>query len=273
VWSRPNLKFESRALVFITKNGAFEIRDSRDEDVIKTTALASTSMGRGIWFPTNCSTGMWHRRGNIRWHVPLGKKIHRYFWNPLRNGLLDSQLLGLLLTGVDDEADPPLLKNPVVSSHMFVLFSYVIYYSSIPAMSSATSQCSTVIVNDNVESIHSEAERAILTLIRCNSTKGIPQIHRFVPSSSHKKCHQYWPIDHQYFPVELVASEEMVFDTGRRSAGRECDSSPLSTFLKLMLRFHFKSAPEHSRVLLVSNFFLENITMFTLTQRLALLLN
>jgi len=41
-------KFESRALVFITKNGAFEIRDSRDEDVIKTTALASTGMGRGI---------------------------------------------------------------------------------------------------------------------------------------------------------------------------------------------------------------------------------
>jgi len=129
---------------------------------------------------------MWHRRGNIRWTCPVGEKIHRCVRNPLRNGLLDSQLLGLLLTGVDDETDPPLLKNPVVSSHMFVLFSYVIYYSSIPAMSSATSQCSTVIVNDNVESIHSEAERAILTLIRCNSTKGIPQIHRFVPSSSHK---------------------------------------------------------------------------------------
>jgi len=97
------------------------------------------------------------------------------------------------------------------------------------------------------------AKTVTLIPIWYNSTKTIPQIPRFVSTENFIS----WPIDHQYFPVELDTSEKMVFDTGKRSAGPECVSLPLSTFFKSMLKFCFKSPPGHSQVLLVSNFFLK----------------
>jgi hypothetical protein len=92
---------------------------------------------------------------------------------------------------VDDEVVPSLLKNPLVGRLICLYYfppRYNILYSSIPAMSSATSQCSTVIIDDDVKSIHNEAEMGSFD----------PYLVQFDESDPanphvglHRKCYQY----------------------------------------------------------------------------------